>query len=192
MHEDYTDFFAELEEEFGEIAIDEEGRPRFVIDSDAKAEWAIGKIREITGEHQRLIGVCQEQIDHYTERKAFYEDRLQRSTGHLQYLLGEYFMTVKPSKETKTQTKYELPGGDLIMKKATRTMRADDEKLTAWLYSNGFSDYLKTTVKPAWGDFKKRLQIIGDDVVVAETGEVIPADCVTVEDKPETFEVKIK
>lgn len=103
-----------------------------------------------------------------------------------------YFGTV-PVKETKTQQKYELPSGSLVMKKASSDFKADSDKLRDWLTRSGMPDYLKVEVSPKWAQVKKQLSMAENgDIIFGETGEIVPADCVTVEEKPPKFEVKTK
>lgn len=189
--EDIQDLMQEFVEEFGaeSNAVEEEG---FVIDSDTKAEWAIRKIAGEEAERDRLTAVCQAEIDHYTERQAFYDRRCENRTANLRAMLMRYFDTV-PVKETKTQQKYELPSGSLIMKKESRDFKADADKLREWLENSGMTDYLKTEVSPRWALVKKQLSIDEDgSVVFGETGEIIPEGCVTIDTKPAKFEVKTR
>ena len=181
----------EFASEFGEAQAEDETQ-RFVIDSDAKAEWAIRRIAEEESERDRLMAVCQNEIDRYTERKEAYAKRCEGRTANLRAMLLTYFGTV-PVKETKTQQKYELPSGSLVMKKASSDFKADNDKLRDWLAGSGLTDYLKTEVSPKWAQVKKQLSASKDgSIVFGETGEIIPEGCVTIEEKPPKFEVKTK
>lgn len=190
--EDFMDILNEFAGEFGETPQEEGEEQRFVIDSDAKAEWAIRKIAEEEAERDRLTACCQVTIDHYTKQQEFYAKRCDDRTTNLRAMLLIYFGTV-PVKETKTQQKYELPSGNLVMKKASTDFKADTDKLREWLESSNMTDYLKTEVSPKWALVKKQLSATDNgDIVFAETGEIIPAGCVTIEEKPARFEVKAK
>lgn len=68
-------------------------------------------------------------------------------------------------------------------------MKQDDEKLVQFLKDSGQLEFIKTEEKPRWGDFKKRLEIMGGSVVDKETGEIVEG--VTVETKPDTFTVDV-
>lgn len=163
---------------------------RFVIDSDAKAEWAIRKIAAEEAERDRLVAVCKEEIDRYSERKKEYEERCEGRVSSLKGLLREYFATITP-KETKTQQKYELPSGSLILKKESRDYRPDPDKLREWLEKCGMADYLKTEVSPRWALVKKQLSTLEDgSIVFGETGEIMPEGLVEIEEKPASFEVR--
>lgn len=190
--EESMEIMQEFADEFGvEMETDQEVQ-RFVIDTDAKAEWAIRKIAEEEAECERLTACCQTEIDRYKERQEAYAKRLEGRTANLRAMLLLYFGTV-PVKETKTQQKYELPSGSLVMKKASSDFKADTDKLREWLEASDMTAYLKTEVSPKWALVKKQLEATANgDIVFKETGEVIPAGCVTIETKPERFEVKAK
>ena len=189
--EEYQEIMNEFAAEFGEATVEDEAQG-FRIDSDAKAEWAIRKIAEEEAECERLKACCQAEIDRYKERQEAYDKRLEGRTTNLRAMLLLYFGTV-PVKETKTQQKYELPSGSLIMKKAGSDYKADNDMLRDWLVAGGMSDYLKTEVSPKWALVKKQLITAEDgSIIFGETGEIIPAGCVTVEEKPPKFEVKTK
>ncbi|MBQ3478199.1 MAG: host-nuclease inhibitor Gam family protein [Clostridia bacterium] len=189
--EDYQEIMEEFADEFGEAPTDGEEQ-RFTIDSDVKAEWAIRKIAEEEAERDRLTAVCQTEIDRYTERKEFYVKRCEGRTANLRAMLLLYFGTV-PVKDTKTQQKYELPSGSLVMKKASSDYKPDTDRLREWLEAGKMTDYLKTEVSPKWALVKKQLSTTADgDIVFGETGEIVPKGCVTIEEKPARFEVKAK
>lgn len=189
--DEYQEIFEEFAGEFGEQK-EPEGEQRFVIDSDAKAEWAIRKIAEEEAECKRLIDCCQAEIDRYKERQEAYSKRLEGRTANLRAMLLLYFGTV-PVKETKTQQKYELPSGSLVLKKPSSDYKPDSDKLREWLEAGKMTDYLKTEVSPRWAMVKKQLSTTASgDIIFGETGEILPAGCVTIEEKPPKFEVKVK
>ena len=189
--DEYQEIMQEFADEFGE-ASDSGEEQRFTIDSDAKAEWAIRKIAEEEAECERLTACCQAEIDRYKERQEAYAKRLDGRTANLRAMLLLYFGTV-PVKETKTQQKYELPSGSLVMKKESLDFKPDADKLRAWLEAGQMTEYLKTEVSPRWALVKKQLTATeGGEIVFGETGEILPEGCVTIEAKPARFEVKVK
>ena len=68
-------------------------------------------------------------------------------------------------------------------------MKQDDTVLVQFLKASGNLEFIKTEEKPKWGDFKKRLEIIGGSVVDKETGEIVEA--VQIIEKPDTFTVDV-
>lgn len=175
---------------FDPDAEQDSGEPRrFVIDSDEKAEWAVKKIREAEEEHDRLAALIEQERAALDEKKAKFDAALERDTAFLKAALSDYMRTVK-CKATKTQESYQLLSGKLIRKRAGVDFSVDSEALAGWLRESGREDLLSVTVKPMWGEIKKRLAADPESgaVVIAETGEVVEG--VTAVEKPETFSIK--
>lgn len=171
-------------------AAQDSGAPgRFVIDNDGKAEWAVKKIKEAEDEHERLIALVEQERAALDEKKARFDAALERDTAFLKAALDGYMRTVT-CKSSKTQESYQLLSGKLIRKKAGVDFDVDSEALAGWLRESGREDFLAVTVKPMWGEIKKRLAADPESgaVVIAETGEVVEG--VTAVEKPETFSIK--
>jgi len=180
----------DMEPENDPDAAQDSGAPvRFVIDNDGKAEWALKRIKEAEDEHERLIALVEQERAALDEKKARFDAALERDTAFLKDALDGYMRTVK-CKESKTQESYQLLSGKLIRKKAGVDFSVDSDALTGWLRESGREDLLAVTVKPMWGEIKKRLTADPESgaVVIAETGEVVEG--VTAVEKPETFSIK--
>jgi hypothetical protein len=150
----------------------------FIIDNDSKADWAIRKIAEAEREFERWKDFYAEQL-----RKA--SDEL---TGNRSFLIGkleEYFQTV-PTRATKTRSTYALPSGKLVNKFAKWAMECDAAALIAALSG---TEYVVTEPKLRWGEYKKRLKIVEEKAIDAETGEVVPGVDVVL--KPGRFDVEL-
>lgn len=163
-------------------------RPAWRITDDGCADWACRKIAEEKAELDRIRELADAQIQKIEEKVAAAERRFQNGTRFLTGKLAEYFETV-PHKTTKTKASYRLLSGTLTRKFGGTTMKQDDEKLVQFLKGSGQLEFIKTEEKPRWGDFKKRLEIMGGSVVDKETGEIVEG--VTVETKPDTFTVDV-
>ena len=161
---------------------------RFIVDDDKKADWALKRIAEETAERDRLITIAQSEIDELTQKIIDLEKEYEDKINYFKALLVDYFATVE-HKETKTTETYKLLSGSLVMKKPRKEIRHSDEALLDYFHNNGMRNYIKTVEKPIWSEFKKKLEIVDGIVVNTESGEAI--DCVTVEDIPEEFTVKI-
>ena len=166
---------------------DEAKREGFSITSDNLAEWALKKIKEEQDEAERLCQLVDSQIADLQRKKTEIMARLQQKTGYLKGELWLYFDKV-PHKETKTQSSYKLLTGSLVCKKAKKVIKHDEEKLLAWLKANGHEDFIKVTEKPMWSEYKKELEITDSGVVDETTGEL--PDGITVEEEPESFDIK--
>lgn len=163
-------------------------RPAWRITDDGCADWACRKIAEEKAELDRIRELADAQIQKIEEKVAAAERRFQNGTRFLTGKLAEYFETV-PHKATKTKESYRLLPGTLTRKFGGSQMKQDDAQLVQYLKDSGQLEFIKTEEKPKWGDFKKRLEIIGGSVVDKETGEIVEA--VQIIEKPDTFSVDV-
>jgi phage host-nuclease inhibitor protein Gam len=137
----------------------------FVIDSDAKAEWALKKIKEARDDRDRWVEWYKAQIEKITEQTDF-------STMNLERMLAEYFATV-PHKKTKTQESYTIPGGKLILKTQNPEYKRDDKTVIDWLKQNKGEKFIKVKEELAWAELKNATAVF-EDHIVTEDGEIIP------------------
>ena len=137
----------------------------FVIDTDAKAEWALQKIREARADRDNWVAWYKTKIKEITEQTDF-------DTMNLERMLAEYFATV-PHKKTKTQESYKLPGGKLVLKTQNPEYKRDDKAVIDWAKANGFGQYVKVEEKLAWEDLKDATAVF-EGHIVTEDGEIIP------------------
>ena len=163
-------------------------RPAWRITDDGCADWACRKIAEERAELARIRELAEAQIARIEEKLAAAERRCENGTRFLTSKLAEYFETV-PHKTTKTKASYRLLSGTLTRKFGGATMEKDDSKLVEFLKASGNLEFIKTEEKPKWGDFKKRLEIVGGSVVDKETGEIVEG--VQLIEKPDTFAVDV-
>ncbi|MCD8190705.1 MAG: host-nuclease inhibitor Gam family protein [Clostridiales bacterium] len=162
------------------------GQTGWRIDSDSKADWALRKIAEAEEEYNRLAELADQRIAELKARKDAEATRRDNAVEPLKAALQEYFQTVKPSTDTKTQTTYRLLSGTLVQKKPSVKMSMDSDKLAEWLMSEGREEYLK--VSPVWGELKKKLVATGGGAAFADTGEMVEG--VTSEEVPGEFQIK--
>ena len=78
---------------------------------------------------------------------------------------------------------------ELAEAQIARKMKQDDTVLVQFLKASGNLEFIKTEEKPKWGDYKKRLEIVGGSVVDKETGEIVEG--VPLIEKPDTFAVDV-
>lgn len=157
--------------------IDVEG---FVIDTDAKADWALQKIREARADRDRWVSWYTDKIKEIKEQTDF-------DTMNLERMLAEYFATV-PHKKTKTQESYKLPGGKLVLKTQNPEYKLDDKTVIEWLNGNGMPQYVKTKLELDWDALKKATAVF-EGHIVTEDGEIIPG--IEVVNRDEKFTVEI-
>ena len=144
------------------LQIEPEG---FVIDTDAKAGWALDKIREARADRDRWVKWYEDKIAEITAQTDF-------NTMNLERMLAEYFATV-PHKKTKTQESYALPGGKLVLKTQNPEYKRDDKTVIEWLKANGQGQFIKTKEELAWSDLKAATAAF-EGHIVTEDGEIVP------------------
>ena len=166
-------------------------RESFTIDTDAKAEWALGKIRAARAERDRMIDWYNAKIKEITEQTEV-------DTVWLEGMLAAYFrMTEQAHKRTKTTESYSLPSGKLILKKQNPEYKRDDKKAVAWLKANGFAKFVKVKEELDWSSLKDASEAVNGQIVcgkkITEDGEIIPliVDGVNVIEREEKFVVEV-
>ena len=155
---------------------------------DYTADKALERLEQAKKDFDRAKEIGLRRIEEITAQMQAAEERYQKIAQPLQKEL-EAYMRKADCRETKTRYSYQLLSGKVILKKPTQKLVPDRKALVEYLQESGLTDYLKLTPEPAWGEYKKRLKIVGDTVIDTDTGEVVPA--VAVEDVPEelTWEV---
>ena len=137
----------------------------FVIDTDAKAEWALQKIREARADRDRWVNWYEDKIKEIKEQTDF-------DTMNLERMLADYFATV-PHKKTKTQESYKLPGGKLVLKVQNPEYKRDDNIVIAWAKENNMAQFVKVEEKLAWQELKDATAVF-EGHIVTEDGEIVP------------------
>ena len=163
-------------------------RPAWRITDDGCADWACRKIAVEKTELDRITALGESQIEKIQQRIDAAQRRYENGTRFLTGKLAEYFETV-PHKTTKTKHSYRLLSGTLVKKLGGSTMKQDDDTLLAYLKASGNEDMIQNTEKPKWGEFKKRLEIVGGQIVDKTTGELVEG--VQIIEKPDTFTVDV-
>lgn len=155
---------------------------------DYTADKALERLEQAKRDFDRAKEIGARRIEEITAQMQAAEERYRKIAQPLQKELKAY-MRRADCRETKTRYTYQLLSGKVILKKPSKKLVPDRKALAEYLQESGMTDYLKLTPEPAWGEYKKRLKIVGDTVIDTDTGEVVPA--VTVEDVPEelTWEV---
>ena len=138
---------------------------RFIVNTDAKAEWALKKIAEARSDRDTWVKWYEDKIAEIKAQTDF-------NTMNLERMLAEYFANV-PHKKTKTQESYSLPGGKLILKTQNPEYKRDDKTVIEWLKENSGGQFVKVEEKLDWAGLKAATAVIGDKIAT-EDGEFIP------------------
>ncbi len=163
----------------------EETKESFVINNDKTALWAARKIKEEQAEMERQRELAESEIQRLKYLQQEYQDRFERRTANLKNLLFDYFHTV-PRKATKTQESYKLLDFTLRLKKQNPEFVRDEEILTAWAKENT-PELVKVKESTDWANLKKLTAVDGENVVFAESGEIIPG--IVAKAREDVFEV---
>lgn len=165
------------------IEEEEDQLEEVVVLDDASAQYLLNRIKEANEQFDRM----ESWYLHQTEKAREIRDR---TVAWAERCLRGYFDMV-PTKDTKTQRKYELPGGTLILKAQQPKFDVNDAELVPWLRKNGAADYIKVKESADWANLKKQVQITPDGTAVMnEDGEIIPG--VKVEAREPVFQVTVK
>lgn len=166
-----------------EMAVEEQG---FVIDSDEKADWAARKVKEEAEERDRLLALVNAERERLDAKEEEIKRRYEQKTEFLTTQLLSYMKTVK-TRDTATQSKYELLNATLVYKKAKVDVQPG-EGLVDWLKANR-PELVKVTEAPDWAAVKKLVNQLGEGVyVLSDTGEIL--DGIVPKEIPGKFEVK--
>ena len=137
----------------------------FVIDTDAKAQWALDKIREARADRDTWVAWYEDKIAEIKAQTDF-------NTMNLERMLAEYFATV-PHKKTKTQESYPLKGGKLILKTQNPEYKRDDKTVIEWLKANNHGEFVKVKEELDWSGLKGKTAAF-EGQIVTEDGEIVP------------------
>lgn len=158
----------------------------FYIDSPAKADWAIRKIKEERERRDLYIDAANSEIDDLNHKIELAQEKCDKNTEYLLFLLNQYLDTV-PAKKANTQMSFDLPSGKLIRKFAKRDFSRDDKTLLNYL-RDSCPEYIRTKQEINWEDLKKDITIESNMVVRKSTGEIIPG--ISIVEKSEKFDIK--
>lgn len=171
-----------------EVAIreEQEARPPFTVDDDAKAEWCLQQIKNRQAEIDKWTS-------HYASQLETMTKSLKSDIDYFTGLLGVYMtrqIDAGVAKQTKVQSSYTLPGGKLILKKQEPKFDVDSEKLLAWAKEH-CPQFVKVVTEetPMWGELKKVCAVLGTSVF-DENGEEVEG--VTAVERPDIFRVEVK
>ena len=170
----------------------QEDEEKWEIKSDEEADWWIEIHEEKLAEIRRLKMQLENKI-------AFYKEKLDKVVKEEEYImekrdgkLAEYFETLdeKDMKKTKTMLKYRLPSGELVKKFPGPQFKRDNDTLTKWLEENQMDEYIEVKKQAKWGELKRKTKVVGNAVVLEETGEIVEG--VEVIERPAEFKVEVE
>jgi len=185
MLDDFEQMADEVEEELDEVIVD-----------DVQAESTINHIREIEQDYERLINICQGQIDRYQDKVKAYKSASSDKTAFYYMRLKDFFASREDKRVLKTKMTYRLPSGTITLKFGGQKIDYAEKTLIAWLKDNGYDEYItqRTVDAVKWSDLKEKLAVAGEYALMAkddngENGEIVEG--VTVINTPDKIEFKL-
>ena len=165
-----------IKEAYEEETLEEEDDlQEVVVLDDASAEYLLKRIAEADEEYERLVSWYKRQAE---KAKVIRDRTVEWATRSLRG-----YLDLVPAKETKTQKKYELPSGTLLLKVQQPKYETKDAELIPWLKENGRTDMIRIKEEAAWGDLKKELFPTPDGAgMMTADGEIVPGVTVTQRD----------
>ena len=148
-------------------------------------------IMELDAKIVELEAMFKMQVERLKEKFEKKQFCLKNKKEEMQRYLRELFEQV-PQSETKTQRKVQLINGDVVVKKARVDFEKDTTKLLEWAQINNRTDLInkKEILSFRWADFKKNLVIEDENIIDAQTGEMLEIDGLGVVTKAEELEIK--
>ena len=148
-------------------------------------------IMELDAKIAELEAMFKMQVERLKEKFEEKQFCLKNKKEEMQRGLRELFEQV-PQSETNTQRKVQLINGDVVVKKARVDFEKDTTKLLEWAQINNRTDFInkKEILSFKWADFKKNLVIEDENIIDAQTGEMLEIDGLGVVTKAEELEIK--
>jgi hypothetical protein len=177
-----------LDEELeGEISADiQQEAGEFKVMNDYDANQAVKKVLLLRKNVDRYESVIKQEIENLKLKAAAYRSQAEKTVEFYENCLKMYTLSAD-CETTKTGNRvYRLPDGKLCIKKQEPEFVRDDAALTEWLKAHGGA-FIKTTIAPEWGEFKKHCKVQGESLI-DENGEVV--DGVQVKEREERFVIE--
>jgi len=165
----------------------------FVVDNDRKAVWCLRKIKHLKEKQTKNeelaeseIEEIQKEIDEVNKWLDEENDKLQKSIDFFESVL--YFYALELKKENPKLKTHKLPFGQLQFRKKRPKWNYDDKKLLNFITSN-YGELVKIKESVDKRKLKQVTKVVGDKVVVKDTGEIVEG--VEVLERDEEFQVKV-
>lgn len=146
--------------------------PRFTIDDDGKADWAIRKIAQAQQRMAEREQFVQVEVDRLKDWKQKANDADQRSIAYMTDLLQSYFDQLRNSGALGKKKSYKLPHGALKVRTKNVQYAKNDDVLMTWAEENR-PEIIERKPSIKWGVLKADLEIREQAIVDKDTGKVL-------------------
>jgi hypothetical protein len=138
------------------------------LERDISIEKLINDFKEYEKEKDKMINICLGVIDDYNKKIDQYSyDILSKRKGLENQIKS--MMDIKEMKDNKTEYAYTLPSCKISFKKERHLMKLREE----FNIDNVPNKFVKEVKKVDWNNYKKVLQVKGEEIVNIQTGEVV-------------------
>lgn len=167
------------------------------FETHEKERFEITDISSLTWVMREVLKPLKEQVQQTKELEAAEIDRIKswaenETRGPLQEIeyweqrIKDYHLELL-EKDPKQRTLSTPYGKSSSRRSKAQPDKADEEKLLKYVKQNELNDLLKVEESVRWGELKKKLKVVGDNVV-DENGEIVEGAIV----KPETITTKVE
>ncbi|WP_432352687.1 host-nuclease inhibitor Gam family protein [Sporosarcina sp. A2] len=170
-----------------------EEKERFEITDEATLHWTFRKMRELKSKIAEKEELAKSEYDRIDEERKLVDDWLEKETNsfsqsieYFEHLIREYHSTLLSEDDSRKTLSTPFGKSKTTTSKA-QPEKLDDEKLLSFVKNNGYKEFIKTQESVMWGELKKGLQVVGNNVV-DENGEIVEG----VKVKPETVTFKVE
>jgi hypothetical protein len=165
----------------------------FIVDNDRKAVWCLRKIKHLKEKQAKNEELAESEIEEIQKeinevQKWLNEenDKLQNSISFFESILYSYALELrKEDPELKT---HKLPFGKLQFRSKRPKWNYDNSKLLDFVSTN-YRELVKVKKSVDKRKLKQVTEVVGDKVVVRDTGEIVEG--VEVVERDEEFQVKV-
>ena len=163
---------------------------KFVVDDLSKAEWAMKKIAE---KESKIAELKEQALKMHADIDIWLKgetEQLDSDKTYFQLSLQPY---IDEQLKDSNKKSIKLPSGTVGYRKGTQQFNYQGNEITStspafveFIEKNN-PDYIETTKKVKWADFKKTLKVDNGKAITAD-GEIL--EDITVQQSEDTFYVK--
>lgn len=158
--------------------------------TEEEADRLIRIYKAVLADYERFQSLAKRQKEEIDRRLRLKAEKYDAELVNIALTL-QSFAEKHKMKETKTQKKYQLLSGDIIIKKEVPQLIADKDTLLQAITGTEYSGYVRTKQEVAWSDLKKRLDFTDDGMILdKETGEIVELEGLSVEVKSAEIIIK--
>ena len=150
---------------------EEEARRRFKITDKGQLSWALRQKAALQAKKQEIEEYAKQEIQRVKDWMEQEMETLNRSEEFFDGLIQEYAMNRRL--EDPTFKSEKTPYGTIQYKKQQPEWKYDNDKLIQYLQQKGRTDLIRIKPEPNKTAIKKSFEIVGNQVVDPQTGEVI-------------------